>query len=116
MEVTLRLRYKNHVRITSGSYVRLALGNYVIKPCKWEEKIRNNYIMAYVIITSLERKFASWDLYKNVCTCIQKYMYLNLGQSEPDRERQRKGLKRKNFIRTFSFISRPCMTRMTAIF
>ena len=29
-------------------------------------------------------------------------MYLNLGQSEPDRERQRKGLKRKNDICTFS--------------
>ena len=43
-------------------------------------------------------------------------MSLNLGQSEPDRERQRKGLKRKNFIRTFSFILSPCITHMTGIF
>ena len=47
---------------------------------------------------------------------MPKYMYLNLGQSEPDRERLRKGLKRKNFICTFSFISRPYITRMTGIF
>ena len=55
-------------------------------------------------------------IYKNICTCIQKYMYLNLGQSDPDRERLRKGLKRKNFMRTFSFISSPCITRMTVFF
>ena len=30
------LHYKNHVRITLGSYVRFTSGNYVIKPCKWE--------------------------------------------------------------------------------
>ena len=55
MEATSELRYKNHVRIMSGSYVRFTSGNYVIKPCKWEEKdtIRNNYVMAYVIISSL---------------------------------------------------------------
>ena len=29
---------KNHVRIMSGSYVRFTPGNYVIKPCKWEQK------------------------------------------------------------------------------
>ena len=39
LEVTLGLRYKNHVRITSESYVRLALGSYVIKPCKWNQKV-----------------------------------------------------------------------------
>ena len=33
------LRYKNHIRITSESYVRLALGSYVIKPCKWDQEI-----------------------------------------------------------------------------
>ena len=37
----------------SGSHVRLTLGNYVIKSYKWEEKICNHYVMAYVIITSL---------------------------------------------------------------
>ena len=33
-EVTSALRYKNHFRITSGSYIRLALRNDVTKPCK----------------------------------------------------------------------------------
>ena len=47
---------------------------------------------------------------------MQKYMYLDLGQSEPDRERLQKGLKRKNFICTFSFMSRSCITHMTGIF
>ena len=51
MEATSELGCKNKVRITSGSYVRFKLGNYVIKPCK--QKIRNNYVIAYVIITSL---------------------------------------------------------------
>ena len=36
-EVTSGLRYKNHVRITSGSNVRFTSGNYVIKLCKWEQ-------------------------------------------------------------------------------
>ena len=36
--ITFGLRFKNHVRITSESYVRLALGSYVIKTCKWEQK------------------------------------------------------------------------------
>ena len=39
MGVTLGLRYKNCVRITSESYVRLALGSYVTKPCKWNQKV-----------------------------------------------------------------------------
>ena len=43
-------------------------------------------------------------------------MYLNLGKSNPDRERQWKGLKRRNFICTFSFISSPCITRKTGAF
>ena len=38
------LRYKNHIRITSESYVRLALGSYVIKPCKWDKKLRINHV------------------------------------------------------------------------
>ena len=37
-EVTSGLRYKNHVRITSGSHVRFTSGNYVMKLCKWEQK------------------------------------------------------------------------------
>ena len=39
VEVTSGLRYKNHFRIKSESYVRLALGSYIIKPCKWDQKI-----------------------------------------------------------------------------
>ena len=38
LEVTSELRYKNRVRITSESDVRLTLGSYVIKPCKWSQK------------------------------------------------------------------------------
>ena len=38
MEVKSRLGYKNYVRITPESYVRLALGSYAIKPCKWDQK------------------------------------------------------------------------------
>ena len=50
---TSELRYKDHVRITSGSYVIFTSENYVIKPCKWEQKKSNHYVMAYVIITEL---------------------------------------------------------------
>ena len=39
MGVTSRLRYKNHVRIMSESYVRLTLGGYVIKGCKWDQEV-----------------------------------------------------------------------------
>ena len=31
-------RFENYVRITLESLVRFALGKYVIKPCKWEQK------------------------------------------------------------------------------
>ena len=39
LEVTLGLRYKNHVRLTPESYVRLALVSYVIKLWKWNQKV-----------------------------------------------------------------------------
>ena len=39
LEVTPESCYKNHIRITLGSCVRLKLGSYVIKPCKWGQKI-----------------------------------------------------------------------------
>ena len=35
----VRIPLQNRVRITSESYVRLALGSYVIKPCKWNQKV-----------------------------------------------------------------------------
>ena len=38
----LRQDFKNRVRITSYSYVRLALGSYVIKSSKW--KLYQNYV------------------------------------------------------------------------
>ena len=40
---TPEIRYKNYVRITSGSYARFTLGKYVIKPCMGTK--------IYVIIT-----------------------------------------------------------------
>ena len=33
------IRFRNKVIIMLGSYVRLTLGSYIIKPCKWDEKI-----------------------------------------------------------------------------
>ena len=39
-----------------------------------------------------------------VCIYMQIYMYLNLGQSELYRERQCKGLKRKNYITFARFL------------
>ena len=42
MEAISELRYKNHVRITSGSYVIFTSGNYANE----NKKIRNNYVMA----------------------------------------------------------------------
>ena len=49
----VRIKLQKHVRIMSGSSVRFMSGNYVIKPCKWEQKILNHYVMAHVIITWL---------------------------------------------------------------
>ena len=40
MEITSGLCYKNRVRITSESCVRLALGSYIMKSCKLDQKIR----------------------------------------------------------------------------
>ena len=34
-----KLRYEIYFRITLGSCVRLTLGNYVIRPCKWDQKV-----------------------------------------------------------------------------
>ena len=45
MEVTSGLRYKNRVRIASESYLRLAFRSYVIKSCKWDQKLRINYVL-----------------------------------------------------------------------
>ena len=53
MEDTSELRYKNHVRITPGSCVGFTPGNSVIKPCKRQQKTRNQYVMAYEIKMSL---------------------------------------------------------------
>lgn len=53
MEVKSELRYKNHVRMTLWSHARFALRNYAVEPYKWEKKIRNNYAMAYEIVTAL---------------------------------------------------------------
>ena len=47
------ITFGSHVRITSGSYVRFTSGNYVIKYANGNIKIRNYYVIAYVIITSL---------------------------------------------------------------
>ena len=33
------LVYFLKLSVGNGSYVRLALGSYVIKPCKWDQKI-----------------------------------------------------------------------------
>ena len=46
---TSGLRDKNLVRIMLESYVRLTLGSYVIKSCKWNQKVyvwklRQNYV------------------------------------------------------------------------
>ena len=37
-ECYVRITLKNYVRITLESCLRLSLVNYVIKPCKWEQK------------------------------------------------------------------------------
>ena len=33
------ITFQNYLRIMSESYVRLMLGNYVIKSCKWDQEI-----------------------------------------------------------------------------
>ena len=38
-EVTPEFRYKSCVRIMSATCVRFTFGNYVIKPCKWNQKL-----------------------------------------------------------------------------
>ena len=43
--ITSELRYKNQVKITLGSFVRLTLANYVIKHCKWDQK--NNIVITF---------------------------------------------------------------------
>ena len=62
MQGTSELRYKNHVRITSGSYVTFMFGNYIIKPCKGEQKIRNNYVKAYNVqlISRKKAQLEAW--------------------------------------------------------
>ena len=37
--VRITLRHKNCVRLTSESYVRLTLESYVIRTCKWNQKV-----------------------------------------------------------------------------
>ena len=32
--------FQSYGRITLGSCVRLTLGSYLIKPCKWDQKIK----------------------------------------------------------------------------
>ena len=54
MEVTSGLRYKNCIRITSESYVRLALESYVIKPCKWDQKLM--YYLCFEVTSGLRYK------------------------------------------------------------
>ena len=43
MQVTSELHHTNCVRITSKSYVRLTLESYIIKPCKWNQKIMKHF-------------------------------------------------------------------------
>ena len=58
------ITFGSYVRIISGSYIVFWSENYVIKSCKLDQKIRNHYIMAYVIIMSLSCNFASWVVIK----------------------------------------------------
>ena len=43
-EVTPEFRYKSCVRIMSATCVRFTFGNYVIKPCKWNQKLTLKYV------------------------------------------------------------------------
>ena len=38
------ITFLSYIRIMSESYVRLTSGNYVIKPSKWDQKLRNIYV------------------------------------------------------------------------
>ena len=60
LEVTSGLRYKNHVRITSGSNVRFTSGNYIIKLCKWEQKNTQSLRNGLRNYNVIKRNFASW--------------------------------------------------------
>ena len=70
MEVKSGLRYKNHIRITSESYVRLTLGKSVIKPWKWDQKFM--YQICLEVMSGL--------CYKNhVRITSESYVRLTLG-------------------------------------
>ena len=79
MEDKSELSYKNHVEITSGSFVRFTSENYVIKPCKWEQKMRNQYVMACVMSILLAgKKHQPWVVLlilqpKLILTIIKTY-------------------------------------------
>ena len=52
------ITFCSYIRIMSESYVLLTLGNYVIKSCKWDQKLRSSYVWKlrqdYVTKTTLE--------------------------------------------------------------
>ena len=39
-EVMSEFCNKNLVRVTLGGYVRVTFGNYVLKPCEWDQKVK----------------------------------------------------------------------------
>ena len=49
-----RITLQKHVRITSESNVRLALESYVIKPCKWDQKLM--YYLCFEVTSGLRYK------------------------------------------------------------
>ena len=51
-EVTSEFHYKSCVRIMLATCARFTFGNYVIKPCKWNQKLNLlNVFESYVIQT-----------------------------------------------------------------
>ena len=74
----VRITLQNHVRITSWIYVRFTLENNVIKSCKWEQKIRNHYVMAYTKslsnCTLYFLRYAHVRYVKSLFTNIQKQL------------------------------------------
>ena len=52
-EDTSELPDKSYIRITLASCVSFSLGNFVINHANGDKKLRNHYVMAYMIITSL---------------------------------------------------------------